>query len=159
MGRAPHMLYCPELPRRRAPDLEAMVRAVALVLNRQGCQDICRQLFRALADEFAARRVFWGPTQWIAACTACTQPSLTSPHCRVLHQPLPDLSRAPRSALPTRHSTVQGCCAAKTQETTRRRPRMLQGKHRPGLCPLSNKDLESRTDRPPAFSISSKMAA
>ena len=33
-----HMLCCPELPRQCAPDLEAMVRAAALVPGWQGCQ-------------------------------------------------------------------------------------------------------------------------
>jgi hypothetical protein len=53
-------------------------------------------------------------------------------------------SRTPRSALPTRHSIVRGCCAAKTQETTRRRLRMGQGRHRPGLCPPLTRTWKAR---------------
>lgn len=120
-----------------------------LSLVGKAAKDMCRQLFRALAGSFQDCGAFLVPTQWTwtVACTSSTQPSPISLYSRALHQ-RPSGSdtclasptsrrhgRALRSALCARHSMVRGCCAARTQETTRRRLRVVQGSHRPSLCP------------------------
>ena len=82
------------------------------------------------------------PTLWIVACTVCPQPTQIGSYFRVLHQRssgsepcVVSVIRALRSALHILYLMVRGCCAAKTQQTTRRRLRMLQRRHRPGLSP------------------------
>jgi hypothetical protein len=116
--------YSPELPRRRAPDLEAELPRIRANNCSAPSQFSRQQRAQSVCD----------PAKSVPIPECCT-----NVHPELFHVPplgSAAVIRALRSALHTHHSMVRDCCAAKVQKMTRRRLQMLQGRHHPGLCPL-----------------------